>query len=111
MISNKYAKANNPYMDDYDEKEPNSYIAYLDANNLYGWAMSQYLPEKEFCWMSSEQLSTFDVTSIASDSTTGYILEVDLDYPSDIHDHHGDYPLAPEGMVIDDTMLSPYSQV
>ena len=51
MISNKYAKANNMYLPDFNPDEPNKYIMYLYANNLYGWAMSQYLPHKEFDWL------------------------------------------------------------
>ena len=110
MISNKYAKANNPYLKNYNAEEPTSYIVYLDANNLYGWAMSQYLPEKEFDWMTTKQIASFDRLAVPDTSPTGYILEVDLEYPDKIHDSHSDYPLAPERLTIDDAMLSPYSQ-
>jgi hypothetical protein len=58
VISNRFARANNPYLkpEDYDKTKPNSYICYLDANNLYGWAMSQYLPYKKFRFMSDEEI-------------------------------------------------------
>lgn len=51
---------------------------YLDANNLYGWAMSQHLPTSNFKWMTLEEIESFDVISIAEDSNQGYILEVDI---------------------------------
>ena len=110
VISNRYAKANNPYLSNYNPDDPTSYIVYLDANNLYGWAMSQYLPEKEFCWMTEEQIATFDPMCVPDTSSTGYILEVDLEYPSDIHDAHNDYPLAPQRLKVDDSMLSLYTK-
>ena len=106
IISNKYAKANNLYVEDYNAEEPTSYIVYLDVINFYGWAMSQYLPEKEFDWMTLKLLHL----TVPDTSSTGYILEVDLEYPEDIHDTHSDYPLAPERLKIDDAMLSPYSK-
>ena len=109
MISNKYAKSNNPYVEGYDSSQPHNYIMYLDANNLYGWAMSQYLPERHFNFMTEQQLEQIDVMSIASDSSTGYIFEVDLKYPKYLHDKHSDYPLAPETLTISEDMLSPYS--
>ena len=50
MVSKRYAKPNNPLVTDYDPSKPNSYIMYLDANNLYGWAMSKPLPKRDFKW-------------------------------------------------------------
>ena len=115
-ISNRYAKANNPYMspDQYDASLPNSYIWYLDANNLYGWAMSQLLPISDFRWLSEDELKqqwndeSF-IQKLDPVGSDGYILEVDLDYPESLHDHHNDYPLAPERKVVDDSLLSPLS--
>ncbi|XP_054713577.1 uncharacterized protein LOC129223038 [Uloborus diversus] len=69
---NRYAKANNKYMKDYNKDKESNYLMYLDANNLYGWAMSQYLPYGDFKW---SQIN-IDVTQIPDDSDTGYILEV-----------------------------------
>ena len=89
MISNRYGKANNKYMGNrFDDKEPSKYIAYLDANNLYGWAMSKPLPTHGFKWMKVSELETWELHSC--------ILEVDLEYPKNLHDLHSDYPLAPE---------------
>ena len=110
MITKKHAIANNPLVEGYDDSKPTNYLMYLDANNLYGWAMSQKLPEKEFDWMTDEQLEEFDVTKVPDDSETGYILEVDLSYPPEIHDEHNDLPVAPESRAILEEELSPYTQ-
>ena len=110
MISNKYSKANNKYQDDYDPSKRSKYIGYLDANNLYGWSMSQFMPWGEFKWLTDEQISQFCLNDIPDDSELGYILEVDLEYPTTLHDNHSDYPLAPESMKISNEMLSPFSQ-
>ena len=93
MISNRYAKANNKYMgESFNEKDPSKYIMYLDANNLYGWAMSKPLPTHGFEWMKVDELETWELHSC--------ILEVDLEYPKNLHDLHNDYPLAPEQIVV-----------
>ena len=84
VISKRHALANNPYVDGYDESQPTSYITYLDANNLYGYAQSEPLPVGDFWFLSEEEISKFDtkfLNSIPSDSSTGYILECDLSYP------------------------------
>ena len=73
---------------------------YLDANNLYGWAMSQSLPTGDFEWLSQEEISNFNVETVQDDGKEGYILEVDLEYPEHLHDLHNDYPLAPEKMKV-----------
>ena len=89
MISNRYGKANNKYMGDkFNSNEPSKYIQYLDANNLYGWAMSKPLPTHGFKWMKTSELETWELHSC--------ILEVDSEYPKELHDLHNDYPLAPE---------------
>ena len=63
-IANRYGIANNKYIKEYDEKAPSKYIMYLDANNLYGWAMSQYLPTGNFKWMTDTEISKIDLGSI-----------------------------------------------
>ena len=89
MISNRYGKANNKYLGDkFNSNEPSKYLQYLDANNLYGWAMSKPLPTRGFKWMKTSELETWELHSC--------ILEVDLEYPKKLHDLHNDYPLAPE---------------
>ena len=96
MITNRYSKANNRYMKDFDETKPSKYIEYLDANNLYGWAMRENLPVRDFQWMSEEELRAGDWEH----SRVPCILEVDLEYPKDLHDLHNDYPLAPERITV-----------
>jgi len=97
MISKRYAKANNKYMGDaYRPNEPKSYIIYLDANNLYGWAMSQAMPYGYFEWVDPAAIELDYILKIPEDDFKGYILEVDLEYPARLHDAHNDYPLAVE---------------
>ena len=98
----RYVKANNKYMKNYDKSKESSYIQYLDANNLYGWAMSQKLPVNSFEWIN-------DVTEINEEFTKnydenndkGYILEVDVKYPRKLHNFHSDLPFLPKRMKID----------
>ena len=92
-IMKRYSKANHKYLNDYDPQKPSQYIMYLDANNFYGWAMSKPLPYKNFRWMEKEKLSLW--------KDTPCILEVDLEYPEELHDYHNEYPLAPEKLEID----------
>ncbi|XP_036146601.1 uncharacterized protein LOC118646866 [Monomorium pharaonis] len=92
QCSGRYAQANNKYMQSYDPLKPSSYLIYFDVNNLYGWAMCQPLPYGDFRWVND--VSNFDVLSIALDSPTGYILEVDLEYPQHLHDAHTDLPFC-----------------
>ena len=78
---------------------------YLDANNLYGWAMKLELPVSGFQWIDP---TLDEVLSTADDTKEGYVLEVDIDYPEHLHDSHSDYPLAPEVLCIPEKWLSEY---
>ena len=78
QISKRYAKANNPYCKEYDSQKPNSYLMYLDANNLYGWAMSQILPTHGFRWLNDEEIEKLDIENLRDDDEDGYIFEVNL---------------------------------
>ncbi|RLU18260.1 hypothetical protein DMN91_008616 [Ooceraea biroi] len=91
QCSNRYARANNKYMESYDPSKPSSYLTYFDVNNLCGWAMSQPLPYADFQWV--DDVSDFNVNAIAPDSSTGYIL--DLEYPQHLYDAHTDLPFCP----------------
>ena len=109
-ISHQHSKANNKYMKKYDDREPSKYIMFLDANNLYGWAMSQHLPTSGFRRMTEKEIDKIDLTKYKKDSKKGLILEVDLEYPKELHDMHDDYPLAPERMKVTKDILSTYCE-
>ena len=97
-IAKRYSEANNKYMKNYDPKKPSKFITYLDMNNLYGWAMSGYHSYGGFKWL--KKVDGFDVNSVSEESPVGYIYEVDLEYPNELHILHNDYPLAPEKLAI-----------
>ena len=105
-IAKRYSEANNKYLKDYDPKKTSKFISYLDMNNLYGWAMSGYLPYGGFKWLKN--VDGFDVNSVSEKSPIGYFLEVDLEYPDELHELHNDYPLAPEKLAVTNDMLSKY---
>ena len=96
MVSKRHAKANNPHTADYDPPKDNNYIMYYDANNLYGWAMSQPLPFSGFEWKRKLADGKFGRPG----ENRGQILEVDLEYPLRLHKLHNDYPLAPEKLTV-----------
>ena len=100
-ISKRYAKANNPYMKTYDSKKPTKYIQYLDANNLYGWAMSRPLPTHGFKWVKNITKEKVLEILEQESSSKGYIFDVDLEYPKNLWKLHNDYPLAPESTKVD----------
>ena len=89
-------------MKNYDPAKENKFIIYLDESNLYGWGNSQYLPYCKFKQL--KDVNKFDINSITENSPIGYILEVDLKYPDELHYLHNDYPLAPEKVAIYDTL-------
>ncbi|XP_072388760.1 uncharacterized protein [Diabrotica undecimpunctata] len=97
VCSNRFSEANNKYMSEYDPKKPSKYLMYLDVNNLYGFAMQQLLPYGGFKWV--DDVTSFDVTSIPDNSDIGYVLQVDLSYPQELHDKHKDFPFAAERSV------------
>ena len=109
-IANRFSEANNKYMENFDENLPSKYIMYLDANNLYGWAMSQYLPTGNFKWLTKKQIEQTNLARYSEEQDEGLLLEVDLDYPQELHDLHNDYPLAPEKLKVNKNMLSKYCQ-
>ena len=93
MISNRHGRANNKYMKEkFDSSQPSKFVPYLDANNLYGWAMMKPLPVGDFHWMTNEELKNW--------RDYPCVLEVNLEYPEELHEAHNDYPLAPERLKI-----------
>ena len=78
---------------------------YLDTKNLYGYAMSKFLPTSGFKWIDPKE---FDLNKYANNSSKGCFLKVDLEYPKELHDLHNDYPLAPDKIEIKREVLSEY---
>ena len=102
IISNRYGEANNKYMKDYNKNKDSKYLMYLDANNLYGCAMSEKLPTHGFKWLTSGEMENlFNNQIVQVWEKTPCILEVDLEYPEKLHDLHNDYPLCPERVKCD----------
>ena len=98
----RYAKANNKYMKNYDKNEESLYIQYLDANNLYGWAMFQKLPLNGFKWLEDKSgINEEFIKKYDENNKKGYIFEVDVKYPKKLHDSHNDLPFLPKRMKID----------
>ena len=106
QCSHRYARANNKYLPTsmYDASQPSTYLMYFDVNNLYGWAMSQAMPRCGFRWLDEAAVSELNDATVsklnvnslpADDGPEGYLLEVDLEYPRDIHDKHADLPFCP----------------
>ena len=93
-------------MNDYDPKKQSTFISYLDINNLYGWAMSEYLPYERFEWLKNAD--EFDAMSISEKSRIRYFLEVDIEYPGKLQELHNDYPLAPRKLAVSSDMVSNY---
>ena len=97
-ISKRLAEAS----DEPDEDGMKDFLLYLDANNLYGWAMSQSLPTGGLTWEEAD----FSPDAWPDDGERGCLLEVDIHCPSELHDFFKDYPPAPEKMEITFDMLS-----
>ena len=98
QVVHRYASANNKYMGDlYDPNKESSYIQYLNANNLYGWVMSQPLPTSKFKWV---EMDLDQISNLATNKNKGYLLEVDVKYPTDLHDSHNDLPFMCDKMKI-----------
>ena len=97
----RYAKTNDKYMKNYNNNEESSYIQYLDANNLYGWAMSKKLPVNGFKWTDSDEINEEFIKNYIENDNKGYILEVDVRYPKRLHELHSNLPFLSERMKID----------
>lgn len=99
QCSGRYFEANNKYMQNFEPSRPPSYLMYLDVNNLYGDAMMKSLPLNGFEWCDGAAIDVEMIKHMTDDSPVGYILEVDLEYPTNLHDCHKDYPLCAETRV------------
>ena len=97
----RYAKSNNKYIKNYDEKEESLFLQYLDPNNLYGLAMEQNLPVGGFEWVRDVSRIDEDfIKNYDENSDIGYFRKVDIEYPKELHDLHSDLPFLPERMKI-----------
>ena len=109
MAVRRVAKANFPGMKNYDMKKVIKWIMYLDANNLYGWAMLQYLPTGGFRWLDTKNLP--NIRFLSPTAKRGSAWEVKLSYPDKLHPLHTDFPLCPERRVVKREELSPYQNI
>ena len=114
VVSHRYCKSNHKYLPSslYNSNKEKNFIIYLDVNNLYGWAMCQYLPYGNFKWerVNNEKKMLNIILNTPNKNKTGYYIECDLSYPIHIHDFFNDYPPAINHMQIDFNTLSSYSQ-
>lgn len=111
FLGKRHVIANDPYIPEtYNPNKDNSFIICLDANNLYGFVMVQPLPYGNFRWLSEAEVKKFNILETTPTSSVGYLLEVDLDYPKELHNYHDDLPMAPEHLNITYNMLSPHAK-
>ena len=104
-IIHRFAKANNIHLPDFDPIQKSSFLAYIDANNLYGWAMRQKLPINGFKWLK-KPLTREEILNWDPQSSKGYFLDVDVHVEPEDHDRTSDFPLFPNSIVVDDSMIS-----
>ena len=109
QISHRHAKANNKYMSTYDDTKDDSYIVYLDANNLYGYSMIQHMPTGNFKW-NNNIWTKESILDLDDKATTGYLFDVDISYPVELHDKFNQYPPCPENISIKKEYLSEWQQ-
>ena len=98
---NHYAKANSTYMKDlYNPDEKSIFLQYLDANNLYGWAMVQNLPTHRFLWKKAKDFTPKKIDELFKKDRRGYLLEVGMEYPKGLHESHNEMSFLAERMKI-----------
>ena len=90
-ISNRYSKASNKYLESYDSKQESKHTIYLNANNLYGYVMSKFLPTSGFKWTDTKE---FDLNKYTTNILKGCVLEADLEYSKELREVYNDCPLA-----------------
>ena len=105
MVAKRHAKAINSHTTVYNPEKENNYIMYYDANNLYGWAMNQPLPYSGSKWPTKNDQKN---SKFKRETQKGWILEVNLEYPKELHQLHNDYPLAQEKLAVKKEWLSEY---
>lgn len=110
IVTKRYCKANNKYLPDFDPSKPIVYLLFLDFNNLYGRAMMDYLPFKDFRWLALSPKLIRKILKTPSNAKTGYILEVTMSYPKKLHKAHASNPIAPEKRKTSYADLSPVAK-
>jgi len=123
FISHRHSKANNKYMKEHDKSKPTKHLLYVDENNQYGKSMMLPLPYKDFEWLDEGEIPVSEndddnmrmikeltACSNIEEDHQGYILEVDMDYPDELHDKHNSYPLLPERIEIQGEQYSDYQK-
>jgi hypothetical protein len=110
MSSHRHYKANNPKVDGYDDKKTKTWLRYDDANSLYPTTMVQNLPREGFKWGKTTHWTEEKIMSLDPNGENGIFLEVDVDYPDELHDAHNEYPLMPEKLAPTYSMLSDYAR-
>ena len=109
-IAQRCSKANNNYMKSYDKDKPSKCIIYDDANNLYGWAMSKYFLVDGIKWWTQNEIDELDVSTVRKYNPKGCILEVDLEYPKELHHLLNYYPLTNEKIEIEEVLYQIIAQ-
>ena len=107
FVNEHHTSANNPRVG-MRQGEPLTDLLYVDANNLYGNALSQKLPQSNFKWLSDEEVAAIDIAGFDYGADVGHLFEVDLEYPSAVQDRTIDLPLAPEKLIIPDSCLTEF---
>ena len=97
----RYARASNKYTKDlYNLEEESIYLQYLGPNNLYGWAMVHNLPTHVFLWKDAEDVTPEKIDKLVKKEKRGYLLELDVEYPKELHENHNELPVLAERMKI-----------
>lgn len=109
MASKRYAKANNPLVPGFNSSKPITYINYLDANNLCGWAMCRALTKSGFRW-KKDLPTKEEILEKEEKAETEWILEIDLEYSRELRKEHNSYPLAPEKLKVKKEWMSNYQK-
>src|SRR3977135_1611314 len=119
VMGTRHVIANNKYLKDYDKNKESVFLAYWDANNLYGISMSQFLPYSGFVWWTDESINYFNsnleeatrqIKNVPDESNVGYFLQVDLHYPNSIKELTKNFPLAPNKRSVAAEELSDYQR-
>ena len=108
VSSKRYVKANNHYLPVYDDSQDENYIKYEDANRLYAWAMTQAFPYKDLRFDTTFSLRA--ILDTPDDAPVGYIIDVDFEFPVELHGKFREYPPAPQTIAPDIEWFSAFQR-